>query len=295
MLHQVESRILSALAGRMSAQELSRAAGVPLDSVFSFAQSLKEKGYVTLAQEETQALSLTEDGMRCVASGFPEERVLEAAKSSLSISSLTQEERSVGVPWATKNGWVKIESGTLKATGTAPVSGDYALKKSLSAIADGIPTDEQLVAVLLKRKLAQQKISKMLYLEPTAMAPEAETSSGAIAAETNILTREMLLSGNWETAHFRKYDVSAPVEIPAIAKRHMISRLRKKISTIFTDMGFEEMRGPEMQSSFWNFDALFQPQDHPARDLADTFYLKGKGALPKDDALLSRIKKIHEK
>ena len=75
----------------------------------------------------------------------------------------------------------------------------------------------------------------------------------------------------------------------------MISRLRNKIATIFTDMGFEEMNGPEIQTSFWNFDALFQPQDHPARELADTFYLKGSAALPKDDALISRVKKIHEK
>ena len=278
----------------MSAQEIAQAAGVPLDSVFSFAQSLKEKGYVTISQEEKQSLTLTEDGSACLASGFPEERVLEAAKSSLAIAALTPEERSVGVSWATKNGWVKIESGTLKATEAAQAAeaGGYPLKQALSAIAAGVPADEQLVSVLLKRKLAQQKVSKTLYLEPTAASPEKET---AVSAETNILTREMLLSGNWKDAQFRKYDTAAPAEIPPVAKRHMISRLRKKISAIFTDMGFEEMRGPEMQTSFWNFDALFQPQDHPARDLADTFYLKGKGALPKDDALIARIKKIHEK
>jgi len=75
----------------------------------------------------------------------------------------------------------------------------------------------------------------------------------------------------------------------------MVSRLRRRISRIFTDMGFEEMSGPQVQSSFWNFDALFQPQDHPARDLADTFYLKGTSPLPDDAGLVSKIKKVHEK
>jgi len=105
----------------------------------------------------------------------------------------------------------------------------------------------------------------------------------------------MLLSGSWKGKSARPYSINAPAEIPLIAKRHMVSRLRRRVSQIFAEMGFEEMKGPEIQSSFWNFDALFQPQDHPARDLADTFYLKGKSALPKDDALVARIKKTHEK
>jgi phenylalanyl-tRNA synthetase alpha chain len=42
---------------------------------------------------------------------------------------------------------------------------------------------------------------------------------------------------------------------------------------IFLEMGFTEIKGGIIQSSFWNFDALFQPQDHPARDMQDTFHL----------------------
>jgi phenylalanyl-tRNA synthetase alpha chain len=126
----------------------------------------------------------------------------------------------------------------------------------------------------------------------------AANGAGAAAAaprEINTLTREMLLSGSYKGALFRPYDVSAPAEVPSPAKRHMISRLRSKISRIFTDMGFDEMQGSEAQSAFWNFDALFQPQDHPARELADTFYLKNGIELPSDSELVARIKKVHEK
>ena len=289
MLHQTESRILSVLSGRMSAAELAAKAGVSIDSVNSFAQSLKEKGYVSLSHEEQQAVELTSDGKRCLSDGFPEEHVLEQAKSGIAVAALTPEERAIGVPWAAKNGWVKVEGGMLKALGDAPQG--YALQDALRKIENGQSPNAGDLATLVKRKLASSRSSKTLYLEPTALAPGKDSSGG----QYNILTRDMLLSGSWKGKSAREYDVNAPAEIPPVAKRHMISRLRRRITQIFTEMGFEEMKGPEIQTSFWNFDALFQPQDHPARDLADTFYLKGEGALPKDDALVQRIKKIHEK
>jgi phenylalanyl-tRNA synthetase alpha chain len=53
------------------------------------------------------------------------------------------------------------------------------------------------------------------------------------------------------------------------------------IRKIFTSMGFQEMpTNNYVESSFWNFDALFQPQQHPARDAHDTFFLTSKLYLP---------------
>lgn len=289
MLHQIESRILSVLTGRLSAQEVSQKAGVPIDSVRSFAESLREKGYVLLSHEEQQSLSCTPEGQRCLDEGFPEKRVHDAARQGLALAALTQAERSVGLPWAAKNGWVRVEGGSLKALGEPPQA--YALQDALLKISLGQPPDSGQLQTLLKRKLAAQHSSKTLYLEPTAAAPEKESAGG----QYNVLTRDMLLSGSWKGKTARPYGVGEPAEVPAMARRHIIPQLRRRISTIFSEMGFEEMKGPEIQSAFWNFDALFQPQDHPARDLADTFYLKGRSPLPKDDSLVSRIKKIHEK
>lgn len=291
MLHQIESKILSCLQSRASAQEIAEKAGIPLSSVLSFAQQLRDKGYVSISQEEEQEARLTKEGSRFLSEGFPEKRVYAAAEKSLPLSSLSDEERTVGVPWATRNGWVKMEKGALVAA--AEPESEYRLENALRQISQGgfasIP--QETLATLSKRRLITQHTAKTTYLEPTAVAPEPASSG----QEANLLTRDMLLSGSWRTAAFRKYDVNAPAEVPPIAKRHMVSRLRRRISSIFTDMGFEEMSGPQVQSSFWNFDALFQPQDHPARDLADTFYVKGASPLPDDSELVSRIKKVHEK
>jgi phenylalanyl-tRNA synthetase alpha chain len=53
-------------------------------------------------------------------------------------------------------------------------------------------------------------------------------------------------------------------------------KVRQEFREIFFEMGFEEMPTNRfVESSFWNFDALFQPQQHPARDAHDTFFIKG--------------------
>ena len=58
-------------------------------------------------------------------------------------------------------------------------------------------------------------------------------------------------------------------------------------------MGFEEMTGDLLQNSFWNFDVLFTAQDHPVREMQDTFFIDEKGNLP-DKKLVNEIKKVHE-
>ena len=298
MLHQIETKMLSALSGKMSAEALSQQAGIPLSSVLSFSQSLKEKGYVEIEQTEEKKLSLTAEGQGYAAKGLPEQSVHRAAQSGAFVPSLSPLERSVGLPWASRNGWVKIEGGRLSSLCSPE---PYFLQEALSKISRHEQADEATLSMLLKRKLVSQTSVKKTYIAPSALQPESSGGAAAMAGaapaqpEVNSLTREMLLSGSWKGALFRPYDVSAPAEIPSPAKRHAISRLRSKIGRIFADMGFDEMEGSEAQSAFWNFDALFQPQDHPARELADTFYLKNHLPLPGDTELVSRIKKVHEK
>jgi len=75
-------------------------------------------------------------------------------------------------------------------------------------------------------------------------------------------------------------------------------KMRQEFRNIFFEMGFEEMpTNTFVESSFWNFDALFVPQQHPARDLQDTFYLSSPSHAaksPPDPAYLQRVHKVHE-
>ncbi len=92
---------------------------------------------------------------------------------------------------------------------------------------------------------------------------------------------------------FRPYDIQAPVPVINGGKKHFVNEAIRYGRRIWLDLGFKEMTGSLTQTSFWNFDTLFQPQDHPARDMHDTFFLETQGQLP-DKKIVEAVKKSHE-
>src|SRR5690606_16575819 len=63
---------------------------------------------------------------------------------------------------------------------------------------------------------------------------------------------------------------------------------------IWLELGFKEMTGDYTVNGFWNFDALFTAQDHPVREMQDTFFIKGVEARLPSRELISKVKKAHE-
>lgn len=57
---------------------------------------------------------------------------------------------------------------------------------------------------------------------------------------------------------------------------HLITQVERELVAIFQNLGFEVVEGPDIESEWYNFDALNMPQDHPARDMQDTFVVKGE-------------------
>lgn len=68
-------------------------------------------------------------------------------------------------------------------------------------------------------------------------------------------------------------DITLPGRKPAYGKAHPVTQTLEQITSIFTQLGFQSVTGPEVETDYYNFDALNTPADHPARDLHDTFYL----------------------
>ena len=69
-----------------------------------------------------------------------------------------------------------------------------------------------------------------------------------------------------------RIDVTLPAPEKKVGKLHPITQTRNRMVEIFTGMGFEIAEGPEVESTYFNFDALNAPADHPSRDDTDTFY-----------------------
>merc|ERR1711943_169365 len=101
-----------------------------------------------------------------------------------------------------------------------------------------------------------------------------------------------------KTADFKAYNYNAVGAPVGGGYFQPLLKVRAEFRKILMGMGFEEMPTNQwVESSFWNFDALFQPQSHPARDAHDTFFLKGGAGrtlrVPED--YYERVRTMHEK
>ena len=108
------------------------------------------------------------------------------------------------------------------------------------------------------------------------------------------ITPELLQSDDWKEAQFRPYDVSLEASMPRSGRSHPMQALIERIRSIFLEMGFSELVDDYVQTAGWNMDSLFIPQDHPAREMQDTFYLDEPKKITLDPKLLADWKAIHE-
>jgi len=111
---------------------------------------------------------------------------------------------------------------------------------------------------------------------------------------TESLTPNMIKNESWKGKKFRRYDLTSKASRIYGGKRHFVNQAIEHARKIWLEMGFKEMSGNLCETSFWNFDALFTAQDHPVRELQDTFFIKDKIAKLPEKRLVESIKNSHE-
>ncbi len=190
------------------------------------------------------------------------------------------EEFSAALGRARSSGWIKVEGGAPPRLRVADSKGPEVLKSLLASVSAGIeesnlPADQAgLVADLLKRGALRRIESR----STTVAITEAGRESSSAAASANLidrLTPEILASRSWRGRSLRPIDVEAKAPRFYPGRRHPVRDFINEVRETYISMGFTELRGESVYPAFWNFDALFIPQDHPGRDMQDTFYLEG--------------------
>lgn len=191
------------------------------------------------------------------------------------------------------NRWISID----KSAGAAIV------KKSVNSIEDIVQIDlknlvqgnddkvsEKVLSEYKKRKLVVENVIKIFVL-----TKGSEFTTTLTKLETD-LTSDLLVSGAWKNLKFKDYNFEALGANPQAGYLHPLLKVRSEVSANFIQMGFTEMpTNNYVESSFWNFDALFQPQQHPARDAQDTFFITNPESSNKfPSEYLERVKKFHE-
>ncbi|EIW71074.1 phenylalanine-tRNA ligase, alpha subunit [Tremella mesenterica] len=260
--------------------------------------SLWSREMVEYKQITTTSYDLTDEGYGIAASGSHEYRVWQALPvlgegQPLGIPELKKilgdEVPKIGQGKAFKNKWiVKDGNGFSRAPGVLP--SDTTAEELRIVRETFTHPSESILRELLKRKLVAPR--KHIHYSVT----KGEEFSTVVKQLETDLTVEMLQSGAWKGAHFKQYNFAAAGQPTEGGALHPLLKVREEMRQIFFDMGFTEMPTNRfVESAFWNFDALFVPQQHPARELQDTFYIKDPvKALSPDSEYYKRVSVVHE-
>ena len=243
-------------------------------TVKSAVDKLRSREFILAEQIDRLQLVLTKEGQDIAENGSNGARVFEAVRQALQGLQIKDLPAAVGDANVAKFGqgdafrlkWVKKEGTTLKA---ATDSIQDEVQEQLQQIRDTKQLDApRTVADFRKRKYV---VEEKIVTFKISKGPKFSTE---FVKEETDLTAEMLASGAWKTVQLKPYNFKAKGALTSSGALHPLNKVRQEFREIFFEMGFEEMpTNRYVETGFWNFDALFVPQQHPARDLQDTFYI----------------------
>ena len=303
-----EQKVLRALAaGELSPAAAAEAAGLGEQEAVSAASWLRTKELAEIEETVTELVGLNKEGLRYAAEGLPERRAIEwlnehgaATASKLADGPLTADEARIVIGWLKRKQWAwleKSDDGVMltPARDDAPEGADEPLLRQLADGAQPVDSlDPQGLKLLQGRQILErsQQVARTLRITEAGRMAIDELSGEELLGE---VTPEMLQSGGWREGRFQRYSLETQAESAPQATLHPLTRFTEEIRGIFLQMGFTEIEGDYVESAFWNMDALFIPQDHPARELQDTLYLDDpKSFLLDDEEAVAAVKAVHE-
>jgi phenylalanyl-tRNA synthetase alpha chain len=262
VFHEIEKKIIASLKDnpKQTMEKLEESTNLSSDQIRRGVEWLKLKGLANVVESTTSIFSLGKNGLEAFEKGLPERRLLNLLKDgSKTMQDLQKELGSIFGPamgLARKNNWIETNEKISLKHSPVELPGEKTLKKIGNGKQPKNEIDDVDLSSLLKRPdfiIEDVQKLKEISLTDNAKSIEISESIGAI-------------------------DVEAKAPQIFAARTHPLKDTIDEIREIFVTLGFSEIVGSMSQSSFWNFDALFTPQDHPARELQDTFYLDGISA-----------------
>lgn len=274
MAEDLTGQVLNAVATANGSILTSEAfPGLPFQIIKSAVDKLRSREFINAEQIDREEVVLTPEAEGIATHGSHEARVFEAVRSGIEGLSIKDLESTVGKDVAKigqgaafKAKWIQKDKDMLKPL----VDGvEDTVQKQLRTIqSTRTYPDKTVVADLRKRKLVT--LQKVVTFR-ISRGPKFATQ---FVKEEADLTAEMLASGAWKTVKLKPYNFNAKGAPTPSGALHPLNKVRHEFRQIFFEMGFEEMPTNRfVETGFWNFDALFVPQQHPARDIQDTFFI----------------------
>lgn len=272
---------------------------------------LSNKEILKIQHSQKKIAELGINGVLYKKKGLPERRLISiiAEKKAISLSEaqkkadLTDNEFKAAIGALKKKALINVVNEKLMLSGK---NSEISKKTLEEQLIDALPIEleklkpEQKFAVdSLKNRKDIIEINQRTETKFNLTEFGMKLVSMDIKSDSNMierLTSESIKNGGWKGKKFRRYDVTSPVPKIYGGKRQPYYFFLKEVRKKLTEIGFKEMSSDTLVSEFWNFDALFQPQFHAARDWSDTYRIKNKDLksnLP-ERKIIERVKKIHE-
>lgn len=288
--------------------EICKKSNLDKVSVVRSLEYLQNKGAIKIITTQKKVVEIGINGALYKKKGLPERRLLnllsekriiplqEAQKSS----GLSNDEFKASLGALKKKALIELKNGKISFIANKEEISKKSLEEkfleSLPVDYDSLAPEQQLALKSLQSRkdivyILEKKDIKIEITELGKRLINSKIKGDDLIEQidTKILENEKL----WKGKKFRRYDINSPVPRLNGGKRHFVNQALDYGRRVWTDMGFEEMSGKMIQQSFWNFDALFTAQDHPVRELQDTFYINKKEEI-QDKKLMEKIRKAHQ-
>ncbi len=325
-LRQQEQQLLTALhniGGRASVERLVESCGFPDAAVMRSALTLQEMNLLTIQAKTQGVIRLTSEGKTYAQDALPERKLIRAVETLGGSADLNEATERAKIPlqstqialgWAIRKKWVTYNSKDNKICLLSQVAyivegNDEKLLKQLNgmdAVEESLSLDyKQAADQLKKRKLLTIDPKTQRTIELTSAGKELlkETKSKSLLSNITVrkriitqLTPQDIITRSWRNSDFQKYNIEAPVAKTWPGKKHPYLSFLDDVRAKLVQLGFQEMTGTQVETSFFNFDALNEPQDHPAREPTDVFYIKEPkfGELESHSKAVEQVKQTHE-
>ncbi|MEX2017591.1 MAG: phenylalanine--tRNA ligase subunit alpha [Candidatus Pacearchaeota archaeon] len=268
---------------------------------------LQNKGILNLSYNAKKIVDVGINGALYRKKGLPERRLLHilnekrilGLKTAGKEAKLTDDELKASIGALKRKAMIEIKNDKIILAGN---KADISRKSQEELFLEALPLELETLSaeqVNVLKDLQSRKDIIEIIEEKIADIRITELGEKLIGEKITFenmietLSPEILQNESWKGKKFRKYDVLSSVPMTSGGKRHFVSQAIDYARNVWLQMGFKEMDGNIITSSFWNFDALFTAQDHSVREMQDTFFLGKKAELP-DKKIVNAVKEAHK-
>lgn len=304
-LHPLEINLLAAFAQSdeqpVSDSSLQKISKLEPSQVSMALGWLQAKQLIRVHSEiNTVWVGLTEVGQRYLSAGSPLEWIIKTCRQGaeagqpFTVKDLqgmdafppTELSRAIGL--LKKEGAISlVAGGYIETTDTPSPTIDklqrllHQLKENRQELLQSFSPDQQ--TLLRQYSVKRGSAQEPFRIEDRVQREYTPTETGKVVAkrchfgaveEVSQLTPDMLKDGSWRGKRFRKYTITLRPPRVAPGRRHPYREFLDLVKHKLVGMGFQEMRGPLVETEFWNMDALYMPQFHPARAIHDVYFVK---------------------